>query len=116
MSQVAAVRRCVLEPSGAFYVLSVQQSPLGTIFRGNLRAEPSALLEALDERAPHEADLEGVRLLVLSDPVPRTAQQLQAGEEAVPVVLALSPAVRPLRVSGGSSPAVHTVVGHVSLP
>ena len=34
--QVEAVRRCVLEPSGAFYVLSVQQSPLGTIFRGNL--------------------------------------------------------------------------------
>ena len=51
MSQVAAVRRCVLEPSGAFYVLSVQQSPLGTIFRGNLRAEPSALLEALETSA-----------------------------------------------------------------
>ena len=66
--------------------------------------------------APQEADLEGVRLLVLSDPVPLTAQQLQAGEEAVPVVLALSPAVRALRVSGGSYPAAHTVVGPVNLP
>ncbi|EOD34541.1 hypothetical protein EMIHUDRAFT_228517 [Emiliania huxleyi CCMP1516] len=112
VSQVAAVRRCVLEPSGAFYVLSVQQSPLGTIFRGNLRAEPSALLEALDERAPHEADLEGVRLLVLSDPVPRTAQQLQAGEEAVPVVLALSPAA----LNAGDTSPLHpaAVVGFTS--
>ena len=76
----------------SFYVTKVEQSFLGTIFRGNLRGNSSNAYERVASRAFAEPELAGVSFLLLEDPIAPTIDELQDGIERRPVFLAVSAA------------------------
>mmetsp|Transcript_29317 Transcript_29317/g.69072 ORF Transcript_29317/g.69072 Transcript_29317/m.69072 type:complete len:591 (-) Transcript_29317:218-1990(-) len=90
-----------------FYTMKVEDSPVGTIFRGNLRADADVVFPRVQERlanasrSPQAEGLAGVQLLLIEDPLPLTLAQLEAGDEKRPVFLALGPKAAEMRQSPG---------------
>ena len=62
-----------------FFVQRVEQSVVGTIFRGNLRGEPAKVVDDLRAKLRGTAGLEGVRLLLTEDPLLATFDEIQVG-------------------------------------
>jgi hypothetical protein len=76
----------------SFYVMKVEKSYVGTIFRGNLRRNSSVAFKRIADKAAAEPTLKGVRFLLLEDPIAPTLQDLQEAPEPMerrPVVLAV---------------------------
>ena len=94
--QVSLCRDSVFDID-SFYVMRVEQSFIGTIFRGNLRTNSSIAYARVVEAAAKEPTLRGVQFMLLDDPIALTLQDLEAGEdqERRPVFLALPPEVKP---------------------
>ena len=92
--QIAAVKDDVFGID-SFYLQRAEPSPLGTVFRGNLRADSDVVFQKVQDKLAASSKLKGVRLLLLLDPLPLTLQQLQDGEERQPVFLALPPQFAP---------------------
>ena len=88
-AQVATCRERVFDLE-SYYVTQVDQTFLGTIFRGNLRGNSSgASFARVAANAEREASLRGVTFVLLDDPVALTLQDVEAGRERRPVYLAL---------------------------
>lgn len=99
-AQIAAARERVFDLE-AFYVQRADQTFIGTIFRGNLRANASTAYARVAANAAAEPALKGVRFLLLEDPIALTLQDLQDGDERRPVFLALPVEVTTLRTGPG---------------
>ena len=96
-----------------YYTMKAEDSPVGTIFRGNLRADAEVVFPKVQARLANAsaqsapiggvavASLEGVQLLLIEDPLPLTLAQLEAAEEKRPVFLAVGPQAGALKPSVG---------------
>ena len=75
----------------SFYVTDVESTVVGTVFRGNLRADADAVYQRVQDALAKAPELaEKVQLLLLPDPTPITVEQLQEIDgERRPVFLAL---------------------------
>ena len=87
-AQVAIARERVFDVEN-FYVTKVEQSFLGTIFRGNMRGNSTKVYARVAERADSQPTLDGVLFLLIEDPIAMTLEDLQNGAERRPVFLAL---------------------------
>ena len=85
-AQVSLARNRVFDYD-TFYVSQVEQSFIGTIFRGNLRTNTSVVYARVSAKAAAEPELAGIQFLLLQDPLALTLEGLQAGEERKPVFL-----------------------------
>ena len=95
-AQVSLARTRVFDYD-TFYVSQVEQSFIGTIFRGNLRTNTSVVYARVSAKAAAEPELEGIQFLLLQDPLALTLEGLQMGEERKPVFLALPARATALR-------------------
>jgi hypothetical protein len=95
-AQVSLARNRVFDYD-TFYVSQVEQSFIGTIFRGNLRTNTSVVYARVSAKAAAEPELAGIQFLLLQDPLALTLEGLQAGEERKPVFLALPARATALR-------------------
>jgi len=95
-AQIDAMRSQVFDLN-TYYVTRVDQTFIGTIFRGNLRANSSLVFEAVRAKTAAVPELAGIQLLLLEDPLGLTLEALQAGEEPRPVFLALPSQATKLR-------------------
>jgi hypothetical protein len=95
-AQVSLARNRVFDYD-TFYVSQVEQSFIGTIFRGNLRTNTSLVYARVSAKAAAEPELAGIQFLLLQDPLALTLEGLQAGEERKPVFLALPARATALR-------------------
>jgi hypothetical protein len=95
-AQVSLARNRVFDYD-TFYVSQVEQSFIGTIFRGNLRTNTSVVYARVSAKAAAEPELAGIQFLLLQDPLALTLEGLQAGEARKPVFLALPARATALR-------------------
>lgn len=76
-----------------FYVRKVDQTDLGTIFRGNLRTNSSVVFDLVTSKAAKVPELRDVQFLMLQDPtweyIDRVSPRSERKEEQEPVFLAL---------------------------
>uniref|UniRef100_A0A7S0NP46 Peptidase M50 domain-containing protein n=1 Tax=Calcidiscus leptoporus TaxID=127549 RepID=A0A7S0NP46_9EUKA len=86
--QVEAARARVFDIQ-SFYVTAVERSPVGTIFRGNLRANASFAFHRVAERVAAEPELADVLFLLVQDPSALTVDDVQSGKERQPIFLAI---------------------------
>ena len=90
-AQVALARERVFDLE-SYYVMKVDQTFLGTIFRGNLRSNSTAAFAKVQARAAELPELSGVSFLLLDDPISPTLEDLQrdgGADERRPVFLAI---------------------------
>ena len=93
----------------SYYVTKVEQTFLGTIFRGNLRGNASHASELVAQNAEKQRSLDGYTFVLLDDPIALTLQDMEAGNERRPVFLALPTAAT--RISQGVPEYVAAVLG-----
>ena len=96
-AQITACKERVFDPLAGFYVTKVDQTFLGTIFRGNLKKNASEVVATVTASADKESLLSGVTFLLLDDPMAMTLQDMEAGNERRPVFLVLPAEVGSLK-------------------
>ena len=105
-AQVATVKERVFDGMETFYVTKVDQTFVGTIFRGNLRGDNSSTSYAsVQQKVRKEPTLNGFSLVLIDDPIAQSLQELEDGVERRPVYLALPTEVSRIRARSAHSPA-----------